>query len=104
MSNLNTYHLEAYNLLLDVTWNLSSEVFHVISLLLSVSAVDYIYYHFYSFSHHTTLTHTDHTKLCGSMPDIHIDEIHVAMEKVFKNMRINLEAQGIWPDNLPKRS
>ena len=46
----------------------------------------------------------DHTKLCSSMPDVHIDEIHVAMEKVFKNMRINLEKEGIWPDKLPKRA
>ena len=38
------------------------------------------------------------------MPDVHIDEIHVAMEKVFINMRINLEKEGIWPDKLPKRA
>jgi hypothetical protein len=38
------------------------------------------------------------------MPDVHIDEIHVAMEKVFINMRKNLEAEGIWPDKLPKRA
>lgn len=47
---------------------------------------------------------SDHTKLCSAMPDVHIDEIHVAMEKVFINMRINLEKEGIWPNNLPKRA
>jgi 3,5-epimerase/4-reductase len=45
----------------------------------------------------------DHTKLVAALPDIHIDEIHVAMEGVFKRMRDNLEKEGIWPDNLPKR-
>ena len=49
-------------------------------------------------------TSSDHTKLCASMPDVKIDEIHVAMEKVFINMRKNLEAEGIWPDKLPKRA
>ena len=46
----------------------------------------------------------DHTKLCAALSDVEIDEIHVAMEKVFARMRVNLEQQGIWPDNLPKRT
>lgn len=45
----------------------------------------------------------DHTKLCAALPDVHIDEIHVAMEKVFQRMRENLEKDGTWPNNLPKR-
>lgn len=45
----------------------------------------------------------DHTKLVAALPDIEIPEIHASMEKVFQRMRVNLEAQGIWPDNLPKR-
>jgi dTDP-4-dehydrorhamnose reductase len=46
----------------------------------------------------------DHTKLCASMPDITIPEIHESMENVMKRMKVNLEKEGIWPDNLPKRS
>jgi len=46
----------------------------------------------------------DHTKLCAALPDIHIPEIHESMEKVMQRMRANLEQEGIWPDNLPKRS
>jgi len=46
----------------------------------------------------------DHTKLCGALPDVPINDIHTAMEGVFQRMRVNLEAQGIWPDNLPKRT
>ena len=46
----------------------------------------------------------DHTKLCAAVPEIEIDEIHVAMEKAIIRMKANLEAEGIWPDNLPKRA
>jgi dTDP-4-dehydrorhamnose reductase len=46
----------------------------------------------------------DHTKLTNALPDVHIDEIHVAMEKVFQRMRENLEKDGTWPNNLPKRA
>lgn len=46
----------------------------------------------------------DHTKLCASMPDVHIPEIHESMERVFQRMRDNLEKEGIWPNNLPKRA
>lgn len=46
----------------------------------------------------------DHTKLVSALPDVEIDEIHVAMEKVFQRMRQNLEKEGVWPDNLPKRA
>jgi len=46
----------------------------------------------------------DHTKLCGALPDVHIDDIHTAMHKCMQRMKANLEAEGIWPDKLPKRS
>ncbi len=45
----------------------------------------------------------DHTKLVNALPDMKIPEIHEAMEGVFQRMRVNLEKEGIWPDNLPKR-
>lgn len=46
----------------------------------------------------------DHTKLVNALPDVYIPEIHESMEKVFQRMRVNLEKEGIWPDNLPKRA
>eukprot|EP00600_Ochromonadales_sp_CCMP1393_P005325 CAMPEP_0174969740 /NCGR_PEP_ID=MMETSP0004_2-20121128/8947_1 /TAXON_ID=420556 /ORGANISM="Ochromonas sp., Strain CCMP1393" /LENGTH=310 /DNA_ID=CAMNT_0016219297 /DNA_START=37 /DNA_END=969 /DNA_ORIENTATION=- len=46
----------------------------------------------------------EHDKLQAAVPDVPLDEIHVAMEKVFQRMRVNLEKEGIWPDKLPKRS
>jgi len=46
----------------------------------------------------------DHTKLVSALPDIKIPEIHESMEKVFERMRVNLEKEGIWPNNLPKRN
>lgn len=46
----------------------------------------------------------DHQKLVQALPDVPIQEIHVAMEGVFQRMRENLEKEGIWPDNLPKRA
>lgn len=46
----------------------------------------------------------DHHKLCSALPDVHIPEIHESMDKVFQRMKINLEKEGIWPDNLPKRT
>jgi len=46
----------------------------------------------------------DHTKLMDACEGLEINEIHVAMEKVFQRMRINLEKEGIWPDKLPKRA
>jgi len=45
----------------------------------------------------------DHTKLVNALPDLYIPEIHESMEKVFQRMRENLEKEGIWPNNLPKR-
>jgi len=45
----------------------------------------------------------DHAKLVTSLPDLHIPEIHESMEGVFQRMRVNLERDGIWPNNLPKR-
>jgi 3,5-epimerase/4-reductase len=47
-----------------------------------------------------TLTHE---KLTSALPDVHIPEIHESMEQVMIRMRRNLEADGTWPDNLPKR-
>ena len=46
----------------------------------------------------------DHDKLVAALPDIQINEIHVAMEGVFQRMQKNLETEGIWPDHLPKRA
>jgi len=46
----------------------------------------------------------DHVKLMEACEGLEINEIHVAMEKVFQRMRINLEKEGIWPDKLPKRA
>eukprot|EP00605_Chrysophyceae_sp_TOSAG23-4_P001705 GSChrysophyteH1.ASY1.ANO1.1874.1 assembled CDS len=52
----------------------------------------------------------DHTKLCNSLPDVTIPEIHEAVEGVFKRMRKNLEeetdADGnkVWPTQLPRRA
>jgi len=48
-----------------------------------------------------TLTHE---KLTTALPDVHIPEIHDSMEQVMIRMRANLEAQGIWPEHLPKRA
>jgi 3,5-epimerase/4-reductase len=48
-----------------------------------------------------TLTHK---KLVEALPDVHIPEIHESMEKVFQRMRVNLEKEGIWPNQLPKRA
>jgi 3,5-epimerase/4-reductase len=44
----------------------------------------------------------DHTKLCAALPDIHIDEIHVAMEKVMHRMKANVEKDPTYPNNLPR--
>jgi len=46
----------------------------------------------------------DHAKLCAALPGVEIPEIHASMEKVMQRMKANLEKEGIWPDNLPKRS
>jgi 3,5-epimerase/4-reductase len=46
----------------------------------------------------------DHTKLVNALPDVQIPEIHESMEKVFQRMRANLEREGVWPNNLPKRA
>merc|ERR1711943_76605 len=45
----------------------------------------------------------DHTKLVNSMPDVPIDEIHVAVEKVMERMKQNLQEEGIYPDHLPRK-
>lgn len=46
----------------------------------------------------------DTTKFCAALPDIQIPDIHAACEGVFKRMKVNLEAEGVWPDKLPKRT
>lgn len=46
----------------------------------------------------------DTTKFCASLPDIKIPDIHESCEGVFKRMKVNLEAEGMWPDKLPKRA
>lgn len=52
----------------------------------------------------------DHTKLCASVPEMEIPEIHVAVEGVMKRMREHLESEvdeggaKLWPNNLPKRA
>jgi hypothetical protein len=46
----------------------------------------------------------DHSKLVNALPDVDIPEIHVSMENAMIRMKINLEKEGIWPDNLPKRT
>lgn len=46
----------------------------------------------------------DHTRLCASVPDIQIDDIHTAMAKVMQRMRANLEAEGNYPACLPRRA
>jgi len=46
----------------------------------------------------------DHTKLCSALPDLVIPEIKSSMEQVMIRMKQNLQKEGIWPDNLPKRS
>jgi hypothetical protein len=45
----------------------------------------------------------DHSKLAAALPDVKINEIHVAMEKCMVRMKANLEKEGLWPDNLPTR-
>jgi dTDP-4-dehydrorhamnose reductase len=46
----------------------------------------------------------DHEKLVAAMPDVHIPEIHESMEQVMIRMKANLQAEGVWPEGLPKRS
>jgi hypothetical protein len=46
----------------------------------------------------------DHAKLVAALPDIHIDDIHTAMEKCMQRMRAGLEAEGNYPACLPRRS
>lgn len=44
----------------------------------------------------------DHTKLQAALPDVQINEIHVAMEGVMKRMRALLETQPDFPNFLPR--
>ena len=45
----------------------------------------------------------DEKKLVNAIPDIHIPEVHESMNNVMQRMKVNLEKDGIWPNNLPKR-
>jgi 3,5-epimerase/4-reductase len=46
----------------------------------------------------------DHTKLCAALPDIVIPEIHDAVAGCMQRMRVNLEKESNWPENLPRRA
>lgn len=46
----------------------------------------------------------DVSRLVNAVPDVEIREIHTAMRGVFKRMKTNLIKEGVYPDNLPKRS
>lgn len=46
----------------------------------------------------------DVSKMVKALPDVEIKEIHEAMVGVMKRMKANLLAEGILPDNLPKRA
>lgn len=43
----------------------------------------------------------EHAKLAAALPDVHLNEIHVAMEGVMRRMRANLEKDPNWPNMLP---
>mmetsp|Transcript_15831 Transcript_15831/g.29834 ORF Transcript_15831/g.29834 Transcript_15831/m.29834 type:complete len:316 (+) Transcript_15831:61-1008(+) len=45
----------------------------------------------------------DCTKLVSALPDVTIPDIHAAMEACMIRMKANLEAEGVWPDNLPRK-
>lgn len=45
----------------------------------------------------------DHAKLVAANPDMVIPDIHTSVENSMKRMKENLEKEGIWPDQLPKR-
>lgn len=42
--------------------------------------------------------------MVDALPDVEIKEIHDAMVGVFERMKENLLAEGVLPDNLPKRA
>ncbi|CAM9157225.1 unnamed protein product, partial [Laminaria digitata] len=46
----------------------------------------------------------DVSKMVDALPDVEIKEIHDAMVGVFERMKENLLAEGVLPDNLPKRA
>lgn len=52
----------------------------------------------------TFLRAQDVSKMVDALPDVEIKEIHHAMVGVFERMKENLLAEGILPDNLPKRA
>jgi len=43
-------------------------------------------------------------KITSALADVEILNIHDSCEKVFQRMKVNLEAEGIWPDKLPKKA
>lgn len=46
----------------------------------------------------------DVSRMVNALPDVEIKEIHVAMVGVMQRMKVNLIADGIIPDKLPKRA
>lgn len=46
----------------------------------------------------------DVSRMVDALPDLEIKEIHDAMVGVFERMKVNLTAEGILPDKLPKRA
>jgi len=45
----------------------------------------------------------DCSKIVNDLPDVPIKDIHSAMRGVMERMKANLEAEGVWPDNLPRK-
>merc|ERR1712227_766912 len=43
------------------------------------------------------------TKIVEALPDVHIPPMQESIVEVFKRMKVNLEKEGVWPDNLWKR-
>jgi len=43
-------------------------------------------------------------KLVSALPDVEIKNIHESIHGVFQRMRVNLEREGIYPNNLPRRT
>uniref|UniRef100_A0A6U4K2R2 RmlD-like substrate binding domain-containing protein n=1 Tax=Phaeomonas parva TaxID=124430 RepID=A0A6U4K2R2_9STRA len=44
-----------------------------------------------------------HTKLVEALPDVNIPPMLESIHGVFQRMKVNLEKEGIWPDNLPRQ-
>jgi len=44
-----------------------------------------------------------HKKFVAALPDVEIPTMLDSIHGVFERMKKNLEAEGVWPDNLPKQ-